>query len=80
MTLFITNNRNIHSYFKRNDRRWFDLQNLILKSLTAVMSIANICLDADNKDRLTKSKEMVVKAVDAITLIGIPQHQIIVLL
>ena len=44
------------------------------------MSIANICLDADNKDRLTKSKEMVVKAIDAITLIGILQHQIIVLL
>ena len=46
----ILKNRNIHSCYKRNDRRWLDLQNLILKSLTAVMNIANICLDADNKD------------------------------
>ena len=50
----ILKNRNIHSYYKRNDRAWFDLQNLILKSLTAVMNIANICLDADNKDRLSQ--------------------------
>ena len=46
----ILKNRNIHSYYKRNGRRWLDLQKLILKSLTAVMNIANICLDADNKD------------------------------
>ena len=55
----ILKNRNIHSYYKRNDRRWFDLQNSILKSSTAVMNIANICLDVDNKDQLTESKEVV---------------------
>ena len=72
----IFKNRNIHSYYKRNDRRWFDLQNLILKSSTAVMNIANICLDADNKNRLIESKEVVVKATDAITLLGIALKQI----
>ena len=53
-----------------NDRTWFDLQNFILKTSTAAMNIADICLDADNKDRLTESKEVVVKAIDAITLLG----------
>ena len=72
----ILKNRNIHSYYKRNDRRWFDLQNLILKSSTAVMNIANICLDADNKNRLIESKEVVVKATDAITLLGRALKQI----
>ena len=72
----ILKKRNINSYYKRNNRRWFDLQNLILKSSTAVMNIANICLDADNKDRLIDSKEMVVKAIDVITLLGRASKQI----
>ena len=40
------------------------------------MNIANICLDADNKDRLIDSKEMVVKAIDVITLLGRASKQI----
>ena len=72
----ILKNRNIHSYYKRNDRSWFDLQNLILKLSSAVMNIANICLDADNKDRLIESKEVVVKAIDAIALLGRASKQI----
>ena len=66
----ILKNRNVHSYCKTNGRRWFYLQNSILKSSTAVMNIANICFDADNKDRLIKLKERVVKATDVITLLG----------
>lgn len=69
-------NRNIHSYYKRNSRRWFDVQNLILKSSTAVINITNICLDADNKNQLIESKEVVVKAIDAITLLGRASKQI----
>ena len=72
----ILKNRNIHSHYKRNDRRWFDLQNLISKSSTAVMNIANICLDADNKDQLIESKKVVVKATDAIRLLGGVSKQI----
>ena len=68
--------RKIHSYYKRSDRRWFDLQNSILKSSTAVVNIANICLDADNKDQLIESKEVVVKAIDAMTLLGTASKQI----
>ena len=72
----ILKNKDIHSFYKRNDRRWFDLQNLILKSSTAVMNIANICLDADNKNRIIESKEVVVKAIDTITLLGRASQQI----
>ena len=34
------------------------------------MNIANICLDADNKNRLIESKGVIVKPIDVITLIG----------
>ena len=40
------------------------------------MNIANICLDADKKDRLIESKEVVVKTIDAITLLGRASKQI----
>ena len=40
------------------------------------MNIANICLEADNKDQLIQSKEVVVKAIDAIILLGRASKQI----
>ena len=40
------------------------------------MNIANICLDVDNKNQLIESKELVVKAIDAITLLGRASKQI----
>ena len=40
------------------------------------MNIADICLDAGNKNRLIESKEVVVKTVDAITLLGRASKQI----
>ena len=72
----ILKNRNIYSCYKRNDRRWFNFENLILKSSTAVMNIANICLSAANNDRLIDSREVVVKGIDAITLLGRASKQI----
>ena len=44
--------------------------------MTAALNIANLYLDADNKDRLIESKEVVVKAIDAITLLGRAPKQI----
>ena len=40
------------------------------------MNIANICLDADNKDRLIELKKVVVKAIYAIILLGRASKQI----
>ena len=72
----ILKNKNIHSFYKRNDIRWFDMQNLILRATAAVIDIANICLVADNKNRLIQSKDVVVRSIDTITLFGRVSQQI----
>ena len=72
----ILKNKNIHSFYKRNDKRWFDIQNLILRATAAVIDIANICLVADNKNRLMQSKDDVVRSIDTITLLGRVSQQI----
>ena len=71
----IIKNKNIHHYYKRNDKRWFDLQNIVLKATSAVVEIANLCLEADNKNEVIHSKDVVVKAIDAITLLDKANHQ-----
>ena len=72
----ILKNKNIHSFYKRNYKRWFDKQNLILRATAAVIDIANICLVADNKNRLIQSKDVVVRSIDTITLLGRLSQQI----
>lgn len=32
-----------------NDKRWLDIQKLILRATTAVLNLASICLEADKK-------------------------------
>ena len=70
----IIKNKNIHHYYKRNDKRWFDLQNIVLKATSALIEIANLCLEVDNKNEVIHS-DVVVKAIDAITLLGKANHQ-----
>ena len=45
----IIKSKNIHHYYKRNDKQWFGLQNIVLKATTGAEEIANLCLEADNK-------------------------------
>ena len=71
----IIKNKNIHHYYKRNDERWFDLQNIVLKATSALVETANLYLEADNKNEVIHSKDVVVKAIDAITLLGKANHQ-----
>ena len=71
----IIKNKNIHHYHKRNDKRWFDLQNIVLKATSAVVEIANLCLEVDNKNEVIHSKDVVVKAIDAITLLDKMNYQ-----
>ena len=40
-----------------------------------MVEIANLCLDADNKNEVIHSKDVVVKAIDAITPLGKVNHQ-----
>ena len=73
----IIKSKNIHHYYKRNDKLRFDLQNTVLKATSAVVEIANLCLEADNKNEVidSKGKDVVVKTIDAITLLGKANHQ-----
>ena len=66
----ILKNKNIHSFYKRNEKPWFDIQNLILKATAAVIDLDSIWLQADNKNRLIQSKDLVVRSIDTITLPG----------
>ena len=47
----IIKSKNIHHNYKWNDKRWFDLQDVILKVTAAVVDIANLCLKADKKKK-----------------------------
>ena len=48
----IIKNKDIHHYYKSNDKQWFDLQNIILKATSAVVKIANLFLEAGNKNEV----------------------------
>ena len=65
----------IHHYYKCKDKRWFDLLNIVLKATSAMIEIANLCLEIDNKNEVIHSKHVVAKAIDAITLLGKVSHQ-----
>ena len=70
-------NKNIiNSNYKRGDRRWLDIESLILKTTATVINIANICLDAGNKNCMIESKEIIVKVIDTIILLGRTSQQI----
>ena len=66
----IIKNKNIHHYSERNDKRWFDLQNVVSKATAAVVYIANLCLEADYKNEVIHSNDVAVKSIDTITLLG----------
>ena len=38
----IIKNKNVHRYYKRNGKRWFDLQNVVLKVTSAMVEITNL--------------------------------------
>ena len=68
--------KSIRHYYKRNDKRWFDLHNIVLKATSAMVEIANWCFETDSKNEVIHSKDFVVKAVDTITLLGKTNHQL----
>ena len=46
------------------------MQQLRLKVCTAVINIANNCLEADKSNKIVESKALVTKATDAIAIMG----------
>ena len=66
----IIKNKKINHYYKRNDKRYFDLQNVVSKATVAVVDIGgvgNLCLEVNNKNEMIHSKDVIVKAI---TLLG----------
>ena len=58
-----------HNY-KCNDKQWFDLQDIVLNA-----TVANLCLEANSKNEVIYSKDVIVKTGDAITLLGKMKNQ-----
>ena len=64
----IIKNKNIHHYHRRNDKRQFDLQNVVSKAAVAVVDFANLCLESNKKNEVIYSEDIFAKVT--ITLIG----------
>lgn len=45
------------------------MQNIFLKTITAVANLTNNCLEVDKKNTLNYSKDIVIKAIDAVILL-----------
>ena len=65
---------NIHNYHKRNDKHWFDKQNVKLTSPIAVVYSAIMCLQAESQNQFLPCKQIVTKAIDATTLMCLVHH------
>ena len=65
----VIKNKNIHYYYKRNDKRLADLQGTIVSATAEILQLAHTCLEADRANTVINSKTVVAKAVDALTLL-----------
>ena len=46
--------QNIHYYYKRNDKKYAHMQQLLTQTCTAVINIANNCLEADKSNKIVE--------------------------
>ena len=70
----IIKNKSVHHYSRSIGKRYFDLRNVVLKATAAVVDISNLCLKPI-KNEMILSKDVIVKTIDAITLLGKGNHQ-----
>ena len=66
----ILKNKNIHYFYKRNDKRYADMQQLLTQACTFVINIANNCLEAGTSNKIVESRALVTNAADAMIIIG----------
>ena len=66
----ILKNKNIDYHYKRNDKKYANMQQLLTQACTAVMKTANKCLEADKSNKIFESRALVTKAVDAVIIMG----------
>ena len=61
--------------YAKNDKRWFNLQNIVLKANSEIIELTNICLLVENKNEVIRSKHLVIKVIDAVTMLDRESHQ-----
>ena len=66
----ILKNKNMHYYYKRNDKKYADMQQLLSQACTTVINIAHNCFEADKSNKIVESRALVTEAADAITIMG----------
>ena len=54
----ILKNKNIHYCYKRNDKKYADMQQLLTQACTAVINIANNCLEIEKSNKIVESRAM----------------------
>ena len=70
----IIKTKSVHHYSRSIDKRCFDFQNVVLKATATVVDISNLCLKPI-KNEMILSKDVIVKTIDGITLLGKGNHQ-----
>ena len=66
----ILKNKSTHYYYKRNDKKYAYMQQLLTQACTAVINIANNCLGAGKSNKIVESRAIVTMAAVAITIMG----------
>ena len=64
----ILKNKNRHYYYKRDDKKYADMQQLFTQACTAIINIANNCLEVSMSNKIVELRTLVTKAADAITI------------
>ena len=66
----ILKSKNTYYYYKRNDKNYADMQQLLTQTCTAVINMPNNCLEAGRSNKIVESRALVTKAAVAITIMG----------
>ena len=61
--------KNIRYYYKRNDKKYADMQKLLTQACTSVINIANNCVEANKSNKTVESRDFDTKTADAITIL-----------
>ena len=62
-------NKNIRYCYKRNDKKYADMQKLLTQACTSVINIANNYVEANKSNNIVESRDFVTKTADAITIL-----------
>ena len=61
--------KNIRYYYKRNDKKYADMQKLLTQACTSVINIANNCVEANKSNKTVELRDFDTNTADAITIL-----------